>query len=155
MTVLAAVRPDAWNLPLFIHVAGAMALVASLIVASYTLKIARDRGDQPAAEFAFRTLLRFTLPAYLVMRVGAQLIASKEKVEHSNATWLGIGFITSDLGLLLLIIGLVLSGLMARRAKGGTSVAGATQLRVASAITGVLLLAYLVAIWAMTTKPGA
>jgi uncharacterized membrane protein len=155
MALLAAVRPDSWNLPLFIHIAGAMALVASLIVASYTLKIARERGDQPAAQFAFRTLWRFTLPAYIVMRVGAQLIASKEKVEDSDATWVGIGFITSDLGLLLLIIGLVLSGLMARRAKSGTPVTNATQLRVASAITGLLLVAYLVAIWAMTTKPGA
>jgi hypothetical protein len=42
---------------------------------------------------------------------------------------------------------------MARRAKGGTAVAGAVQLRVAGAITGILLLAYIVTIWAMTTKP--
>src|SRR3954454_9390440 len=154
MDVLALVRPSAWNLPLFIHIAGAMALVASLVLASFTLKIARDRGDQPAAQFAFRVLWRFTLPAYLVMRVGAQLILSKEKLEDSNASWIGIVFGASDVGLLLLIIGIVLAGLMAKRAKAGTSVAGATQLRVASALTGVLLLAYIVAIWAMTTKPG-
>jgi cytochrome b561 len=151
---LALVRPDSWNFPLFIHVAGAMALVASLILALYAIQIARTRGDQPAAQFAFSTLLRFTLPAYLVMRVGAQLIASKEKVEDSNAAWVGIGFITSDLGLLLLIIGLVLTGLMSRRAKQGTSVAGAGQLRAAGVIAGILVAAYVVAIWAMTTKPG-
>jgi uncharacterized membrane protein len=153
--MLAVVRPDSWNLPLFIHIAGAMALVASLVVASYALKIARDRGDQPAAQFAFRTLLRGTLPAYIVMRVGAQLIASKEHVDKNSPDWVGIGFGVSDFGALLLIIGLVLTGLIARRAKQGQSVAGATQLRIVSAISGLLLIAYIVAIWAMTTKPGS
>jgi cytochrome b561 len=151
--VLAAIRPDAWNFPLFLHVGGAMALVASLVVASYTIMIARQRGDQPAAQFAYRTLWRFTLPAFLVMRIGAQWIVSKENLEDSKDAWIGIGFTTSDLGLLLLLIGLLLTGLMARRAKGGTAVAGAVQLRVAGAITGILLLAYIVTIWAMTTKP--
>jgi cytochrome b561 len=150
---LAAVRPGSWNFPLFLHIGGAMALVASLVVALYAIRIARERGDQPAAQFAFRTLWRFTLPAYIVMRVGAQWIASKEKLEDSKDAWIGIGFGTSDLGLLLLIIGLVLTGLMARRAKQGTSVAGTVQLRAAGIIAGLLVLAYLVTIWAMTTKP--
>src|SRR6478736_5605281 len=101
---LAIVRPDSWNLPLFIHIAGAMALVASLVVAPYALRIARARGDQPAAQFAARVLLWFTLPAYIVMRVGAQLMVSKEHLENSKATWIGIGFGVSDVGALLLII---------------------------------------------------
>jgi hypothetical protein len=151
--VLAVIRPDAWNFPLFLHIGGAMALVASLVLALYAIRIARERGDQPVAEFAFRTLLRFTLPAYIVMRVGAQWIVSKEHLENSNDAWVGIGFITSDAGLVLVIAGLVLTGLIARRARNGTSVAGAGQLRAAGAIAGVLVLAYLVAIWAMTTKP--
>ena len=151
---LALVRPDSWNLPLFIHVAGAMALVASLILGLYAIRIARTRGDQPAAQFAFRVLLRFTLPAYLVMRIGAQMIASKEKVEDSDATWIGIGYMTSEPGLLLLIAALILTGLMARRTKQGTSVEGAGQLRAAGILTGILIAAYVVTIWAMTTKPG-
>jgi cytochrome b561 len=151
--VLAIVRPDSWNFPLFLHVGGAMALVASLVVALYAIRIARERGDQPAAQFAFRTLWRFTLPAFIVMRVGAEWIASKENLEDSNDAWIGIGFTVSDAGLLLLIIGLVLTGLMARRAKRGTSVAGAGQLRAAGILAGLLVLAYLVTIWAMTTKP--
>jgi hypothetical protein len=153
MELLAAVRPGSWNWALFLHVAGAMALVGSLVIALYAIRIARARGDQPAAQFAFRVLLRFTLPAYIVMRVGAQIIASKEKVEDSNDAWVGIGFTTSDFGLLLLIIGLVLTSLVARRAKSGTSVAGAGQLRAAGILAGILVVAYIVAIWAMTTKP--
>jgi hypothetical protein len=153
MELLAVVRPGSWNWALFLHVGGAMALVASLLMALYAIRIARTRGDQPAAQFAYRVLWRFTLPSYIVMRVGAQIIANKEKVEDSDDAWVGIGFLTSDAGLLLLIIGLVLTGLMARRAKSGTSVAGAGQLRAAGILGGLLVAAYLVAIWAMTTKP--
>lgn len=153
MAIVAAIRPDSWNWALFLHVGGAMALVSSLIMALYAIRIARTRGDQPAAQFAYRVLLRFTLPSYLVMRIGAQIILSKEKLEDSNDTWIGIGFGASDAGLLLLIIGLVLTGLMARRAKAGTSVAGTGQLLAARILTGLLLIAYIVAIWAMTTKP--
>jgi hypothetical protein len=151
--MLAVIRPDAWNLPLFIHIAGAMALVGSLILAAWSIRIARTRGDQPAAQFAYRVLWRAALPSYLIMRVGAQLIASKEKVENSNDAWIGIGFIVSDAGLLLLIVGIVLTGLAARRAKAGGSVAGSTGLRVATILTGVLVAAYVVAVWAMTAKP--
>jgi cytochrome b561 len=151
--MIAVVRPDAWNFPLFVHVGGAMALVASLVMALYAIRIARTRGDQPAAQFAFRVLWRFTLPAFIIMRLGAQWIVSKEDLENSNDAWVGIGFSVSDFGLLLLIIGLVLTGLMARRARQGTSVAGTTQLAVAGVVSGLLVAAYLVAIWAMTTKP--
>ena len=153
MMLIAAIRPDSWNWALFLHIGGAMALVASLIMALYSIQIARTRGDQPAAQFAYRVLWRFTLPSYVVMRIGAQIIVSKEKLEDSNDAWIGIGFVTSDLGLLLLIVCLILAGLMARRAKSGTSVAGAGQLMAARVLTGILLVAYVIAIWAMTTKP--
>jgi len=150
---LAVVRPDSWNWELYIHIGGAMLLVASLVVASYAIRIARRRGDQPAALFAFRVLWRATLPAFIVMRVGAQLIVDKENLGDSKDSWIGIGFGASDFGGLLLIVGLILTGLMARRTKKGESVSDAVPLRVASAITGLLVLAYVVAIWAMTTKP--
>ena len=153
MDVLAVVRPGSWNLPLFFHILGAMVLVASLVIALYAIRIARQRGDQPAAQFAFRVLLRGTLPAYLVMRIAAQVILSKEHLDKHTPDWAGIGFAVSDFGLLLLIVGLVLTGLMARRSKQGTSVAGAPQLAVAGCLAGLLIAAYLVAIWAMTTKP--
>jgi cytochrome b561 len=151
--LLAVVRPDAWNLPLFFHIAGAMATVASLVVALYAVRIARTRGDQPATQFAARVLLRFTLPAFIVMRIAGQIVLSKEHLDKHTPNWAGIGFVVSDLGFLLLVIILILSGLMARRTKRGQSAAGSTQLAVTQGITGVLIVAYLVAIWAMTTKP--
>lgn len=145
----AIIHEDIW---LYLHVMGAMALVASLVVAAYAIRIARTRGDQPAAQFAFRTLVRGTLPAYLVMRVGAQVVETERDVDE-EAAWIGIGYITTDLGLLLLIVGIVLTGLAARRAKRGESVAGAKQLSVARGLAIFLVAAYVVAIWAMTTKP--
>ena len=151
--MLAVVRPDSWSLPLFFHVAGATLLVGSLVVAFYAVRIASQRGDQPAASFLARVLLLFTLPAYLVMRIGAQAIASKEHLENSKQSWIGVGFIVSDLGALLLIAILIITGLVARRAKRGDSVAGSGGLRATGVITGVLLAAYVVAIWAMTPKP--
>jgi hypothetical protein len=155
MELIAIVRPGSWNLPLFFHIFGAMLLVASLPVALYAIRIARTRGDQPAAQFAFRVLSRATLPAFLLMRVFAQIIDDKEHADKGDPTWIGIGFGVSDLGGLLLIVALVLTGLMARRAKKGTSVAGAPQLAIGAGIAGFLIVMYIVAIWAMTTKPGA
>jgi hypothetical protein len=149
---LAAIRPDDWNLSLFFHVLGAMAFVASLIVALYSLQIARTKGDGPAVQFAFRVLLRGVLPSYLVMRVFAQIVESKEKPDE-EAAWLGIGYITSDLGALLLIISLIVTGLAARKAKNGQSMSGAGGLLAATVLAGILIAASVVAVWAMTTKP--
>lgn len=149
-TVAAILQEDVW---LFLHVFGAMALVGSLIVALYAIRIARQRGDQPAAQFAFRALLRGTLPAYLVMRIAAQVVESQREGIDDEAAWIGIGYMTTEGGLLLLIIALILTGRMARRTKQGESAAGRPQLRVAGGIAGVLIAAYIVAIWAMTTKP--
>jgi hypothetical protein len=151
--LIAAIRPGDWNLPLFFHVAGAMALVASLVVALYAIKIARERGHQPAAQFAARVVLLGTLPSYLVMRIAAQIVLDKEHLDKNTPNWAGIGFAVSDFGFLLLLALLILTGLIARRAKKGIAVTGATQLRVAGVLTGILLAAYVVAIWAMTTKP--
>jgi uncharacterized membrane protein len=153
--MLAIVRPDSWNLPLFLHIGGAMVLVGSLVVALFALGVARVRGDQPATRFAARVLFLATLPAFIVMRIFAQVMVSKEHLDNSKADWLGIGFTVSDLGFVLLLVALIMTGLTARKAKRGESVTGAVTLRVTGVIAGILLAAFVVAIWAMTTKPGA
>ena len=58
----------------------------------------------------------------------------------------------TDPGLLILIAATVLGGLAARRAgePGGGPAIGA---RIATGLVALLLVAYLVAVWAMTTKP--
>ena len=66
--MVAAVRPDAWNLPLFLHVAGAMLLVAALAIVAATTAAALRRGDgvDVLTGLAFRTLLIGVIPAYIL-----------------------------------------------------------------------------------------
>jgi hypothetical protein len=149
----AAVRPDSWNLPLFLHVLGATTLVGLLAVAVAVLIAAARAGDDrtAAVRLAFRTLLIGAIPAYLVMRIGAEWIADKEHLTDSDASWIGIGYSVADVGLLILIILNVLAGLAYRRARrGGQPVA---LLRWTTGLTLLLIVAYGVALWAMSTKP--
>jgi hypothetical protein len=148
--MLAMVQAD---IRVFIHVAGAMALVATLTLAVFALVNAHRRGDEAAVRFAYRVLVRAVLPAYIVMRIGAQLVVSHEHLDKVKAAWLDIGFMTSDGGALLLLITIAISGRRLKRTKGGESSAHAPALRAATALCGVLIAAYIVAIWAMTTKP--
>jgi hypothetical protein len=153
--MFAIVRPDGWDLPLFVHVAGAMLLVGVLIAIAATLLLAArpDAGpDTPAlARFGFRTLLYGAIPAYIVMRVGAEWIASKEDVPDS-ADWIGIGYSISDGGLVILIATTVVAWLAARKAARATEPAPIG--RAAAYLSIFLIVAYGVAVWAMTTKPG-
>ena len=144
--MVASVRPDDWNLPLFLHLIGAMVLVGALVTAAYFLFTARRDGTIEALRAGHRTLLLGALPAYIVMRVGAQWIASKEGLEDSEDAWIGIGFLVSDVGLLVLVAATVAAALGLRRAGGrGTAIAGW--------LSALLIVMYVVAIWAMTTKP--
>jgi uncharacterized membrane protein YedE/YeeE len=154
VSVIASVRPDAWNFPLFLHVLGAMLLVGSLVLTAGAL-IAGWRGDNLALKrLGVRSLTLGVIPSYLLMRVAAEWISDKEGWNDVKKppSWIDVGYSTADGGLLLLIIATVLAGLgmrRARRAEGG----GGTLFRISAVLTSVLLIAYIVAIWAMTTKP--
>jgi len=149
---IAAVRPDSWNLPLVLHVLGAMVLVALLATAAVVLSLALRSDDRSAAlRLAFRTLLIGAIPAYLVMRVGAQWTLSKENLEDADFTWIDIGFMVSDVGLLVLIVMTVLTGMASRRVRRGDTPSG--LVRWANALTLLLIVGYGVALWAMSTKP--
>ncbi|MBA3366306.1 MAG: hypothetical protein H0U03_11070 [Actinobacteria bacterium] len=157
---LAVVRPDDWNFPLLLHVLGAMVLVGAIVTVVALLVLAW-RGDAPdtarLTRLAFRTLLLVALPAWAVMRITGQWTASEEGFGDEGAEdpdWLGIGFIVGDLTLPLLIIAVVLAGLAARRSARTEGGGGSPTLaRIALVLSAVLLVAYLVAVWAMTTKP--
>jgi hypothetical protein len=111
------------------------------------------RGDPDGlTRVGFRTLLYVAIPSFIVMRGGAQWIASKEHLEDADLAWIGIGFGTSDFGLLLLIAATVLAGLGARRL-GREATARPTLSRVAAVVVLIPLALYLIAIWAMTAKP--
>ena len=118
-------RPDDWNLPLFVHVLGAVALVGTLVVVLAVSAGAARGGDGAAtlSRLSFRTLLIGVLPSFIVMRVGAEWIASEEGVEEQ--TWVGIGYITSDVGLLLTLIAIGLAWRASRRGTAGARGHGA------------------------------
>jgi hypothetical protein len=148
--MLAVVRPDAWNLPLLVHVAGAMLLVGFVTVA-VTSFVRAVRGGEPAGtavltRVGFRALVLGAIPAYIVMRGGAEWIASKEGV--ADPTWIGIGYSVSDGGLLVLLITAVVARRATRRTRDGAAAS-----RVAPALAAFLLVAFTVAVWAMTAKP--
>lgn len=156
MTVLAALRADEVDFPLFLHVIGATVLVGSLVLALSMLLLAWRggvAGESVLVRIAFRTLLFATIPAWLVARIAGQWTASREGIDEGDEPlWLGIGFLTMEPGLLIMLAATVLAGLAARRARGSEP-KSPTLARVATVLTGLLLAAYVVAMWAMTAKP--
>jgi len=150
VSFLALARPDSWNLPLFVHVLGAMVLVGGTLAGASVLAFAR--GDAVALRRGYWALAAVALPGYIVMRVGAEWIYSKgwDKVEP-EPDWIGIGYVIADAGALVLLLGLVLGGIGLYRLRNGN---GARFLKATLGLSFVLLAAYVVAIWAMAGKPG-
>jgi hypothetical protein len=147
--MVAIIRPDSWNLPLLVHVAGAMLLVGTLVVVLVASAGALRGGEGVAvlSRLSLRTLLLGVLPSYIVMRAGAEWIASEEAV--GDPGWVGIGYATADGGLLLTLIAIGLAWRAARRGADGAGGLG----RAVAVLAAVLLIAFAVAIWAMTAKP--
>jgi hypothetical protein len=141
MITLAAIRPEDWNFPLFLHIAGAMVLVGALVLVAAALA-GRD------LRLAFRALLFAAIPSWIVMRLSAQWIASKEGLDEPDVApaWIDIGFATSEPTFLLMVLAAVCARLAARRGGGALATA-------ALVLVGVSLFACVVAVWAMTTKP--
>lgn len=150
---IAAIRPDEWNFPLLVHVLSAMVFV-SLLAAIVVVLAAAIRADDraQALRFAFRTLWMGAIPAFIVMRGAAEWIASEENISDDDPpSWIDIGYMVTDIGLLVLIAITVLAGLASRRAGRGQEPTGLA--RWASGLTLLLIVAYGVALWAMATKP--
>ena len=150
--ILAVERASSTDVPLFLHVAGAMVLVGAVAAVLWMLFKAwrGDRGE--LTRTAFRTLVYAVIPAFIVMRAGAQWIVDKEHLSDSDVAWIGIGYGSSDFMALFLIVATVLAGLGARRLRRKPQ-AGPTLGRVAVFFTLIPLVAFLVTVWAMTTKP--
>ena len=146
--VIAAIRPDDWNFPLLVHVLGAMILVGAVLTA-VVAQLSADATAVPdrMRSVAFRTLLFVGIPSWFAMAIGAQWIYDKEfgDVEEDPA-WIGIGFITRELGGLLLLIATICAGIASRKNKSGLAKASAI-------LAAIALIGWVVAIWAMGAKP--
>jgi len=151
--VLAAIRPDDVNFPLFLHVFGAMLLVGTLFAVALATVIGLRRPDDAAGltRFSLRALLMGVLPAYILMRVGAQWTeAAADYPDDFEPAWIGVGYITADAGAILILISIILSAIGLRKLRGGSGVGLG---RAVGILSIVLLVAYIVAVWAMTAKP--
>ena len=154
MILFLATRPDSADFPLFLHVLGAMVLVGSLFAVAAAILIGWRREDPADAigltRLGLRTLLIGVLPSFVVMRATAQWLVSEEGLEKNEPAWVDIGYVTTEpVGVLLLIaIILAIIGLVRLRRGSGLGLGRAVGI-----LSVLLLAAYVVAIWAMTTKP--
>jgi hypothetical protein len=150
-----ATRPDSWDVPLFVHIFGAMLLTGALFLSAVSLIAAWRSGSAPLTRLGFMSLFYGALPGYIVMRGGAQWIAHKEGLDNDDVdlSWINIGFNVSDLGFVLLVIALVIGGITVRRINRGEGGAPSVSARIATGLISVFLIACFVAVWAMTTKP--
>ena len=150
MTTIAAIRPDEWNLPLFLHVLGAMVLVGAMLTGASALALAR--GNERMLRLGYRSLLFVGLPSYAVMWGAAHWIYSKEGLDDSpiDSAWVGIGFAVAEVGAVLFVVSLILGGVGIRRLGTGS---GQGFLKATMVISLILLAAFVVAAWAMSAKP--
>jgi hypothetical protein len=146
--VIALIRPDAWNFPLFLHVLGAIALFGGIgTVVLLSVAAHRIPGHAVLARrIALTTLLAVVWPAYVLMYADGVWIASKEDLHPSFPTWMVVGVSVADGGIVVLLVLTLLAWLARRRPRAGVFVAG---------LSALYLVALGVAWWAMTTKPGA
>lgn len=148
MNLLATIRPTAWDLPLFLHVLGAMTLVGAAAMGVMTALVS---GPPPipvwTRRLSFRTLLIAALPAFVVMRIGAEWMRINEFGSSGlNPHWLIVGYTAADGGGVLLIVGIVIAWLASRR--------GSPRLATAAAlIVGLALVGWIITVWAMGAKP--
>jgi uncharacterized membrane protein len=154
VSALAIIRPDEWELPLFVHVLGAFVLIGSLVLAASFLFAARRDGSVELTRLGFRSLLIAALPALIVTRIAAQWLESEEDLEDAELTWIEVGYASTDAGFLLLIGATIAAGLAVRRA-GRAAAAGGTGTGTALAawLVTLLIAVYAVVIWLMATKP--
>jgi hypothetical protein len=146
------VRPDSWNIALLVHVLGAVILIGGLVTASAAAIAGWSDEAVTLRRLSYRSLLIVAFPGYIVMRIGAQWVESKEGLDTltNTPTWLDIGYITADGGGLLLLIALILGGIGIRKSRSG---GGGGLLKASSVIATLLVAVYLVTVWAMGGKP--
>jgi hypothetical protein len=151
VTVLASIRPDSINIALLVHVVGAMVMVGALVTSATAAIVGWREETSVLSRLSYKTLLFLALPGFIAMRVGGEWTYVKENLDDQpDQAWVGIGFITSDLGGLLLLLALILGGIGIRRSRSG---GGRGLLKASSVIATLLVAVYIVAIWAMGAKP--
>ena len=152
MTALAVLRPEDWEWPLFLHLVGATLLVGGLVAALAAIAAAwrQTAADRVAVldTAALRTLLLAVWPGLIVTLVAGIWAESRE---DAGGTWVDVGHIVTEGGLLVVLAITLLVWRSSRRARGGD--AAPLGGRIAVVLAAVYLALLIGTIWAMTTKP--
>lgn len=152
--VLAAMRPDEQSFALLLHLVGATVVFGALLTSATSLALAR--GDIRLLRLGYFSLLLVGLPGLILLRLAGEWLYRLQNwdelpEEVDEPAWLGIGFLVADGGGLLFLLALALGGVglyRLRNGKGGTGLLKATMV-----IALILIVAYVIAVWAMTGKP--
>ena len=147
---IALVRPDSWNLPLFLHVLGAtltFGATAAVAILAFAGRPATSERGVWLRGLAFKIGLIVLIPSWILLRLAAAWIDSKE-FPHHEPGWVGVGYPVTEGGLLLIIVMLILGWLSRRRRESR-----------AAAVVPWLATIYLVALgvawFAISAKPGS
>ena len=143
--MLALVRPDSWNLPLFLHVLGATVLTGA--VAATAIAAGKSGSSLVLRRVALGTIVALVIPAWILMRVAGEWTNSREDIP-GDPGWLGTGYIVGDAGVLFLLLAVLFGWLSVRKPDRGWPV------RTVTALAVLYLAALLVAMFAMSGKPG-
>jgi hypothetical protein len=132
---------------LYVHVLGAVLLFGS--VGAVTLLAVAAIWRPPAEAVALRriafwTTLVLVVPAFVVMRVGAQWVLDHEGLDKNSPGWVNAGFIISDGGALVVVLLGLFAWLSTKRPGLGRVLAG---------LGCIYLVALGVAWFAMAGKP--
>jgi uncharacterized membrane protein len=146
--LLASICGPTCGLPLFVHVIGATVLFGGIAtVAIVSWAAVRTTQQAPLLRrSALVAMLAVVWPAYVAMRVGAQWVLNHEGLDKSTPGWVDVGFLVSDVGIVLLLVVTFLAWL-ARRRGGATAWV--------AALSSAYLIALGVAWFAMSAKPGS
>jgi hypothetical protein len=147
--LLAAIRPDDQSFALLLHLVGATVTFGALLASATCLVLARG-------ETRLLRLLLVGLPGWILMRLAAEWLYRLQKWDElpeqiDQPAWLTIGHIVADWGGLLFLLALALGGVGIYRLRSGKP--GTVLLNATMVIALLLIVAYVVAVWAMTGKP--
>jgi hypothetical protein len=152
--LVAAIRPDEQSFALLLHLVGATVVFGALLSSATSLALAR--GETRLLRLGYFSLLLVGLPGLILLRVAGEWLYRLQNWDELSGridepAWLRIGFWVADGGGVLFLVALVLGGVgVYRLGKGEGS---AALLRATMVIATLLVVAYAVAVWAMTGKP--
>ena len=152
--MLAAIRPDNQSFALLLHLVGATVVFGALLASASFLVLAR--GEARLLRLGYYSLLLVGLPGLILLRLAGEWLYrlqnwNKLPDQFKEPTWLHIGFLVADGGGLLFLLALAVGGVGLYRLRKGKGNAG--LLKVTMIIALILIVAYVVAVWAMTGKP--